>query len=248
MPKDECVATVDGSLSAAAERGNAMTNAAQTRPVSATTRSADDSSTPLTRLLSLAAVAGPILFVLAWLPAGWLRPGYSSVGQQISALAIGPEGAFVRTAFILNGLLLAVGAIAAFKGFKQPMGTAARFVCALTLLLPPLGMVWAGIFTMDALALHMVGVDLACAFPVIGFPVLGFLLRRLPAWRRLGTWILFGGPLLTVALTIGLMQSIPLEQMAFGGGTFGLWQRALSIEVQTWFALLGWRAFRLRGD
>jgi hypothetical protein len=212
------------------------------------TRSEQNRSTPLTRLLSLAAVAGPILFVLVWLPAGLLRPGYSSVGQPISALAIGPGGALVRIAFILNGLLMAVGAIAAFQGFKHSMGTAARLVCALTLLLPPLGMVWAGIFTMETLALHMVGVDLACAFPVIGLPVLGFLLRRLSAWRRLGTWMFLGGPLLTVALTIGLMQSVPLEQMAVGGGTFGLWQRALSIEVQTWFALVGWRAFRLGGN
>jgi len=58
------------------------------------------------RLLPLAAIGGSILFDVAWMLMGHLRPGYSSVSRPISALAIGPDGVFVRAAFLLYGALV----------------------------------------------------------------------------------------------------------------------------------------------
>src|SRR5215471_7912463 len=87
---------------------------------------AAQASPQVTRWLALGTVVGPVLFALAWLVLGPLRPGYSPVSQQISALAIGQGGVFMRVAFLLNGLLGIVGVIAVFQSFKHTLGAVAR--------------------------------------------------------------------------------------------------------------------------
>jgi len=113
--------------------------------------------------------------------------------------------------------------------------------------LSPLGILWAGIFTMnpETLALHLVGAQLAFTTPIIALPIAGFVLRRVPYWRRSGTWLFLGSPL-TLAVLIGFIMSVPTSVLATvaGGGSLGLWQRALGIEVFAWFVAMGWRAFR----
>jgi hypothetical protein len=195
------------------------------------------------RRLALGAIAGPVLYDLAWVVLGPLRPGYSTVSRPVSALAIGPNGELMRAAFLLYGLLVVVGASAALRCFKREQGAVARRACTVLLALSPLGVLWAGIFTMNAntLALHNLGAEVAFGTQIIVFPVVGLLLRRVPAWRRFGTWMLLGGPL-TLALLVGLTHSVPMSQMAIGGGSYGLWERALIFEVQAWYAALGWLA------
>jgi len=196
------------------------------------------------RWLALGAVVGPVLFALAWLVLGQLHPGYSPVSQQISALAIGQGGVFMRVAFLLNGLLGIVGVIAVFQSFKHTLGAIARWICTVLLLLSPLGVLWAGIFTMDMLALHTLGTLVAFCTPVIAFPIVGLVLRRVPEWKGFGTWMLLGC-LLTLALLVGFTTSVPPHiNWAIGGGSLGLWQRALGIEVQAWYVALGALAFR----
>jgi len=197
-----------------------------------------------TRWLALSAVAGPVLFDLAWIVLGLLRPGYSPVSQQISVLAIGQGGVFMRVAFLLNGLLGIVGVIAVFQSFKHTLGAVARWTCTVLLVLSPLGVLWAGIFTMDLLALHTLGTLVAFCTPVIAFPIVGLVLRHVPEWKRFGTWMLLGC-LLTLALLVGFTTSVPPHiNWAIGGGSLGLWQRALGIEVQAWYVALGALAFR----
>jgi|SRR5215472_13312512 len=200
-----------------------------------------------TRWLALGAVVGPVMFVLASVVLGLLRPGYSSVSQQVSALAIGPNGVFMRAAYMLCGPLVIVGVIAVFRGFKHELGEVACWACTVLLVLSPLGILWAGIFTMnpETLALHLVGAQLAFTTPIIALPIAGFVLRRVPYWRRFGTWLLLGSPL-TLAVLIGFIMSVPPSVLATvaGGGNLGLWQRALGIEVFAWFVAMGWRAFR----
>jgi len=197
------------------------------------------------RWLALGAIAGPVLFTLAWMVLGPLRPGYSSVSQQMSTLAVGPNGGFMRAAFLLYGLLVAVGVVAIFQGLRHELGAVGRWTCTVLLLLSPLGVLWAGIFTIDHLAMHTIGVVVGLGTPVITFPIVGLLLRRVPGWRRLGTLMLLGGPL-TLALLIGFSNSVPQSVMRAGGGggSLGLWQRAMGIEVQAWFVALAWLAYR----
>jgi len=198
---------------------------------------------PLALWLPLGAIVGPIVFDVAWLLMGHLRPGYSPVGRPISALAVGPDGFFVRTAFLLYGVLVTVGTVSALRSVRLELGAVARWACTLLLVLSPLGILWAGVFTMDAMGLHIAGAQVGCGSPIIVLPIAGLLLRRAPSWRRFGTWMLLGGPL-TIALTVGFMQSVPLSAMATGGGTFGLWQRALFLEIQAWYVAIAWVALR----
>jgi hypothetical membrane protein len=197
-----------------------------------------------TRWLALGAVAGPVLGTLVWIVLGFLRPGYSPISQQISALGIGPNGAFMDAVFLLDGLLCMVAVIAVFQSLKNELGTVARWTCTALLLLSPFGLLWIGIFTMNTLALHLVGAQLAFTTPILALPIAGFVLRRVPNWRRFGTWMMvIGGPL-TLALLIGFIMSVPPSERVTGGGLYGLWERALVSEVYTWYVALGWLAFR----
>ncbi len=200
----------------------------------------------LTRWLTLAAIVGPVLFILAMFVLGFIRPGYSFVSRPVSALGIGPNGIFMDAAFVISGFLLILGVIAVFWAARSELGAAKSGACAVLLLPSPIGVLLCGIFTMDRLSLHMVGVQLAFTTPILAFLIAGWVLRSVPRWRRFGTWMLLGCPL-TLGLLAGFITSVPFAQMATGGGAMGLWQRAMGIEVLAWYAALGWLGFhRLR--
>src|SRR5215213_11752213 len=69
-----------------------------------------------TRWLALGAVAGPVLFTLAWFVLGFLTSGftifdtviepYSPASQPISGLELGYTAPFMNAAFLLSGILL----------------------------------------------------------------------------------------------------------------------------------------------
>ncbi len=67
--------------------------------------SAQHQSEEATRWLALGAVVGQVLGTLVWIVLGCVHPGYSSISQPVSALSIGPNGAFMDAAFMLDGLL-----------------------------------------------------------------------------------------------------------------------------------------------
>src|SRR5690349_2878291 len=91
---------------------------------------------PATRWLALGAVAGPLLFTLAWLILGFLSPGftiwdttiapYSPISAGISGLGLGPTAPFMNAAFVLSGLLIIIGVIGIFRNIST-MGAAARW-------------------------------------------------------------------------------------------------------------------------
>src|SRR6266508_2188525 len=96
------------------------------------------------RWLALGAVAGPVLFTLAWFILGFLSPGYSLFGiqiapyspisQPISGLGLGPTGPFMNAAFVLSGLLLLAGVIGIFQGIGE-IGAVSRWGCTALLAL-----------------------------------------------------------------------------------------------------------------
>jgi hypothetical protein len=204
------------------------------------------------RWLALGAVAGPALFTLAWFVLGFLSPGYtiwgtsiapySPVSQPISGLGLGPTGPFMNAAFVLGGLLLLAGVIGIFQGIGE-IGAVARWGCIALLALSPLGMVVCGTFTLESFFLHFVGFLLGVATPVLGFLFTGLVLRRLPRWRRFGTWLLLGSPLTLLLVILALVSFDPVASGA-GLGVAGLTQRILIVEVFAWFVALGGLAFR----
>jgi hypothetical protein len=165
-----------------------------------------------TRWLALGAVAGPVLFTLAWLVLGFLSPGftifrtlitpYSPISAGISGLGLGLTAPFMNAAFVLGGL-----------------------------------------FTLESFFPHLIGFLLGAATPVLSFLVTGFLLRRIPRWRRFGSWLLLGSPL-TLALLILYFLTFSPTAAGARSGVAGLTERILVSEVFGWFVALGWLAFR----
>jgi len=193
--------------------------------------------------LSLGAIVGPILFALAWVTFGLTRLGYSAVSQPISALAVGPEGMPMDVMFLVDGLLTIIGTVAALMVFRRTMSTKSFGLLMVLLLISPIGLLWDGIFTMNELLLHTIGAQVAIGIPIIAFPIAGLIIRQTPCLRKFGRLLILVSPLLLILL-VGFMTSVPLTQMAVGGGYYGLWERALAIVVQACYIILGWVAFR----
>jgi hypothetical membrane protein len=204
------------------------------------------------RWLALGAVAGPALFTLAWLVLSFLSPGYtlfgtliapySPISQPISGLGLGPTGALMNTAFVLSGLLLLAGVAGIFQTVR-PSGRPAGRMSAALLALSPLGLVVAGVFTLEAVMPHLLGFLLATGTPVASFLTTGRFLRGIPGWRRFGTWLLLGSPL-TLVLLVGFFLTFDPAAAGANVGMAGLVQRMLAVEVHAWFAAMGWLAYR----
>src|SRR5213592_695348 len=124
-----------------------------TTEIHATTLAPQSRAQETTHWLALGAVAGPVLFTVAWFVLGLLSPGftifgtkiapYSPVSAGISGLGLGPTAPFMNAAFVLNGLLLAVGVVGTFHSIRE-MSTVARWSCTVLLGLSPLGSVMDG--------------------------------------------------------------------------------------------------------
>jgi len=204
----------------------------------------------------LAAVAGPVLLTLAWFVLGFMNAGYSlwgtriapysAISQPLSGLGLGPTGPFMNTAFVLSGLLMMAGAIGVFRAIHE-LGARTRWICTALLALPGLGAVIDGLFTLEHFFLHFVGFGLALT-TVVGFPVIGVFLRRVPGWRGFGSWLIVAGPV-TLALTVLYFATFTPTIEGVQHGVAGLTERILVLELQAWYVAIGWRAFsRSRGN
>jgi hypothetical protein len=201
--------------------------------------------------LALGAVAGPVLLTLAWFVLGFLSPGYSlwgtriapysAISQPLSGLGLGPTGPYMNAAFILSGLLIIAGVFGIFRGLPA-MGPRGRWLGTGLLVLPGVGSIVDGIFTLESFFPHFVGFVLALS-TVVGFPVAGVLMRRVPEWRLIGTWLIAAGPL-TLALAVLYFLTFTPTVEGVQTGIAGLTERILVIELQAWYVILGWRAFR----
>ena len=201
--------------------------------------------------VALGVVAGPVLFTLGWLVLGFISPGYtmwgtrvapySAASQPLSGLGLGPTGPLMNAIFIVSGLLIVAGASGVFRAIPE-LSPAARWIGAVLLALPGLGSVIDGIFTLEHFFPHFVGFGLALT-TVVGFPVIGYLLRRVPAWRRFGSWLMAAGPV-TLALTVLYFATFTPTIEGIQHGVAGLTERILVVELQAWIGALGWFAFR----
>ena len=206
--------------------------------------------------VALGAVAGPVLFTLGWFVLGFISPGYtmwgtriapySVVSQPLSGLGLGPTGPLMNATFILCGLLMVAGAVGIFRSIHE-LGPAARWIGTVLLALPGLGAIIDGVFTLEHFFFHFVGFGLALT-TVVGFPVIGFLLRRVPSWREFGSWLIVAGPV-TLALTVLYFATFTPTIEGVQHGVAGLTERLLVLELQGWYVALGWLAFnKSKGD
>jgi hypothetical protein len=204
------------------------------------------------RWLALGAVAGPVLFTLAWLILGFLSPGYTAWGihfapyspivQPISGLGLGPTGPYMNAAFVLCGVFVLVGVAGIFLSVRE-IGAVAGWSSAVLLSLSALGIAMDGVFTLQTFLLHLIGFGLGCGAAALGFLVTGFALRRVPRWQGFRNWLLLASPLTLVLI---VLSQVTFDQAAIsaGLGVAGLTERILVVDVLFWFAALGWLAFR----
>jgi hypothetical membrane protein len=186
------------------------------------------------RWFPLAGVVGPLLFVLVFTLAGFLRPRYSPLRQAVSDLGVGPSAWLANANFVVFGLLLTVFAIGFYQGMHSlaVMCRGPLIVCLVFLTLSGIGIVNGGLFTEDAttVILHWIGgFLLAFLSPLIVFFLVG--------WYSLITGVLTGA--LMASLFVFLAPSSPLP-------IGGLLQRLLVVECFAWHVVMGWRLF-LRG-
>ena len=203
------------------------------------------------RWLALGAVGGPVLFTVAWLALGFVSPGYtawgvhiapySPISQSISGLGLGPTGPYMNAVFVLSGVLMMVGAAGICLSIRD-LSAVARWTCLALLALPGLGSVLDGLFTIESFFGHsVVGFGLILT-SVLGLPAVGWLLRSVPGWHRIGTWLLLSGPL-TLALAVLYFASFTPTATGAETGIAGLTERMLVLEIQAWYVGLGWLAF-----
>lgn len=209
-----------------------------------------------TRWLALGAVAGPLLFNLAWLILGFVSPGftiwgttitpYSPISAGISGLGLGSTAVWMNGVFITSGLLVMIGAFGIFQTVPE-LSARARRACTVLLGLAGLGMIIDGIFTLESIMVHLLGFLLAVGVLVPGYLLGGVVLGRVPRWRRFAGGLRVGG-LLTLGLIV--LYFVTFSPTADGAktGVAGLTERILVVEATGWLAAMGWLAFRKSGE
>lgn len=196
----------------------------------------------ITELLAWCGVVGPVVFVLVFTVAGFMRAGYSPIHQTISDLGVGVRGWIVDGASVLLWVLLSAFLVSFFRSIRTVVGDLQRWLCVAVLELPPLGFAVAGIFTEapSTLAVHwLVGSNLGLLGPVIAFFVTSMTLRRDGRWRGLSTYSLvacFVTLALDVFLFWGFTPGTPLASARLGG----IVERVVVIEILCWYVVAGW--------
>jgi Protein of unknown function (DUF998) len=211
---------------------------------------------PAASAVALGAVAGPVLFTAGWFVLGFISPGYtmwgthiapySALSQPLSGLGLGSTGPYMNAVFILSGLLMMAGAVGVFMSIPE-LSPAARWIGTVLLALPGLGSVIDGVFTLEHFFFHFIGFGLALT-TVVGFPVIGYILRAVPTWRGFGSWLIVAGPV-TLVLTILYFATFTPTIEGIQHGVAGLTERILVLELEAWYVAIGLLAFtRSKGD
>ena len=90
--------------------------------------------------------------------------------------------------------------------------------------------------------MHFIGANLGCTFPVISFVVTGIFIYCILKNKKIGILLVIAG-LLTIFCIYGYfyLSGITFEDIKTieGGGTLGLWERILVIEILLWYIILG---------
>ncbi|WP_225724620.1 MULTISPECIES: DUF998 domain-containing protein [unclassified Nocardia] len=199
--------------------------------------------------LALGAIVGPIGFIITFVLLGALRPDYSPMKQQISVLATGRDGIWLDIAFVLCGALMIVGVQGIRISLLRNASAARQVAVAVLLCLPAVGMVLCGLFPIDSGGPgHFIAANIVFLGPIVGFLGSGVLLFPVPRLRPIAIALLVAS-VLTAAGLCGYFAGAPTVRdfrTIAGGGTIGLWERILGIEIVGWYVVLGAEALRQR--
>jgi hypothetical membrane protein len=197
------------------------------------------------RLVALIGVVSPILCVLVFTLAGFLRPGYSPIHHVISDLGVGPDGWILNTDLIISGLLFIIFAIGLYQWMLPLISRGWLLASTILLMLSGAGVANEGIFHQPAhgdpaahlhMVLHSIGLAVLFYSLIIALLIIGWRLCKIPSWRGYGWYLL-----LTALVTLGLL--ILPTQIAGSGHIGGFIERAQVIVGFTWSVVIGWRLF-----
>ena len=196
----------------------------------------------LLRWSSLGGIVGPILFVVTFTIAGFLRPGYSPVYQPVSDLGVGDNGWILNASLVILGLLMIGFAISFYRTVRPEASPTLRFVCALLIALVGVGFTLAGIFP-ETTPMHWVlSAPLVFLGAPLAFLLTGFLLRGNRGWRGWATYSLIASLATVVLVAILFYTFSPSTPPSAQVG--GLMERVVFIEIFAWYGAFGWRLFR----
>lgn len=204
-----------------------------------------DPATPqhIDRTLAWAGVLGPIIFVMVFTIAGWLRPGYSAGEEAVSDLGVGPQAWIQNANFVLFGLLLLAYAVGFARIMDDVLGRRRSRIGALLIALTGIGITASAVFPAapPTEGLHfLLGFLLAFGSATVTAFYVGRKLRGVAGWDKLGRysfWTGIGAIGLVVLSFVALNPASPLEEAGMGG----VIERALAIEVFAWHLVTGWR-------
>ncbi len=188
-------------------------------------------------------IVGPILFVLVFTLDGFLQPGYSSMSQMISWLALRPNGWIQNSNFIVFGLLLVFFAISFFQRMYPIISKKWLSVCSILLFISAAGWTNDGFFVSDAPGasgltfhgmMHDIGFLVIFSSLVIAFFFIGRQLLKVPAWRTYGWYSLTTGIVALGLFFVLIYTSIRTPQLT------GLANRLLIIETIAWYVVMGY--------
>lgn len=209
----------------------------------------------IARGLAFGAIAGPVLFAIAWIVLGVLQPATKTdygvmggisgaISNPISGLGVGPHAQLFNAAFVLCGMMLLAGVIGVFQIIMSSARPAVRRTSTALMAISPIGLAMAGIFTLQSsVALHTVAAGLLFYVPVVGFLVTGIFLRRIPRHQRLGALLLVASPL-TLVLVLLYSSTFDVATIVAGHGIAGLTERVLLVEIHAIYVALGFSALR----
>jgi hypothetical membrane protein len=200
------------------------------------------------RLTALLGVVNPILCVLVFTLAGFLRPGYSPIYSAISTLGTGPNGWILNVDLIISGMLFIIFAIGFYFWMRSFISHGWLLASTILLVLSAAGVVNEGIFHQPAhgepgahmhIMLHGIGLAVLFYSLVLALFILRWSLRKIPGWQVCGWYLL-----ITAFATLGLLI-IP-TQIAGSVYTWGFLERAQVIIGFSWSIVIGWRLLTYR--
>lgn len=230
-------------------------NTSSTTTTTTTTIASPRGQLRVARVLAFGAILGPVLFAIAWIVLGVLQPATKTdygvmggisgaVSNPISGLGVGPYAQLFNAFFVLCGLITLAGVVGVFQIIMANARPAARRTSTTLMAISPLGLVMAGVFTLQSsVALHTVAAGLLFIVPVVAFLVTGLFLRRIPRHRRLGVLLLVASPV-TLVLALLYGSTFNVAAIAAGHGIAGLTERILLVEIHAIYVILGLAALR----
>jgi hypothetical membrane protein len=195
---------------------------------------------------SFGGVVGPILFVVTFTIAGFLRPGYSPVYQAVSNLGVGDNGWILNASLVILGLLMIGFAISFYRTVRPEASPVLRFVIALLIALVGVGFALAGIFPETTPMHWVVSAPLVFLGAPLAFLYTGLLLRGDRTWRGWAVYSLIASLATVVLVAILFYTFSPSTPPPAQVG--GLMERVFFVEILAWYVAFGWRLFRAQTE